>query len=165
MRFRMFAVLAVLVCCVPAISQAQMPEASPEHEVLKKDVGTWKAEMKMWMAPEMPAQEMAGEEVNRMVGDLWLVSDFKADFGGMPFEGHAIMGYNPEAKKYQGSWIDSMTPAAAHMEGEFDKESNTLTTIMEQPQPDGSMRKSKSTTVYDGDDKRVFNMFNLREGT
>lgn len=113
--------------------------------------------------PDVAPMESLGQENNRMVGN-WLISEFRADLGGMEFEGHAIIGYNSEAKKYQGSWVDSMNDFTSHMEGNYDNKTHTMTTLMTAAAPEGE-RKSKSTTVHDGDDKRVFTMFELKSGT
>jgi Protein of unknown function (DUF1579) len=150
---------------------AQGPEASPEHAILKKDVGTWDATMKFWMGPDGKADpsaqpmESKGTENGRLVGEFWLINDFNGDFGGMPFEGHGTTGYNPQAKKFQGSWVDSMTPFAMHMEGTYDEKTKTMTSMGKGVGPDGKETKSKSTVVYDGDNKRTMTMYELKAGT
>ncbi|RMF39036.1 MAG: DUF1579 domain-containing protein, partial [Planctomycetota bacterium] len=98
---------------------AQPPEPGPEYRILKKDVGRWIAKMKMWEGPGDPI-EAEGTEINRMVGPYFVVSDFKVELNGQPFAGHGVFGYDAEKKKYVGSWIDSMSPIAMHMVGEYD---------------------------------------------
>ncbi len=150
---------------------AQGPEAAPEHAALKKDVGTWNASIKFWMGADGKADasaqpmESKGTEVSRMVGDFWVINEFKGDFGGMPFEGHGVTGYNPQAKKFQGSWVDSMNPFAMHMEGTYDEKTKTMTSMGKGVGPDGKETKSKSTVVYDGDNKRTMTMYELKAGT
>jgi hypothetical protein len=163
--------LACLSCGANS-SLAQVESApSAEHKILKMDVGTWDCEMKMWMGadgttdPNATPMISKGTEKNRMLGDFWLVSEFEADLGGMMFEGHATTGYDPSSKKFQGVWIDSMTPGATHMEGTYDAASKTMTSMMTKPMPDGSVQKTKSTVVYQGEDKRVMTMYELKAGT
>ena len=150
---------------------AQGPEAAPEHAILKKDVGTWDATIKFWMGPDGKADpsaqpmESKGTETGRLVGEFWLVSDFKGEFAGMPFEGHGTTGFNPQTKKFQGSWVDSMNPFAMHMESTYDERTKTMTSLGKGVGPDGKETKSKSTVVYDGDNKRTFTMYDLKAGT
>jgi len=61
----------------------QMPAAKPgpEHEILKKSVGTWDATVEE-MAPGAPAKTSKGTETAKLVGGLWLVSDFKSEMAG-----------------------------------------------------------------------------------
>jgi len=47
--------LSVLALAAPALAQMPpMPTPGPEHETLKKDVGTWDATVEMFMAPGAP---------------------------------------------------------------------------------------------------------------
>ena len=62
-------------------------------------------------------------EKNRLLeGGLWIISDYVAELGSMKFEGHGIIGYNPEKKRYVGTWVDNMTPMISPMEGTYDVE-------------------------------------------
>ena len=67
-----------------------MPQPGPEHEVLKKAVGEWTAELEMTPAPGMPPIKSTGTETIRMVGGLWIVTEFTGDMMGQPFEGHGL---------------------------------------------------------------------------
>src|SRR5580692_10622765 len=78
------------------------PAPGPEHRVFEKDVGTWDADVEVRM-PGAPLQTSRGVAVNRLVcGGLWLVGDFRNETSG--FEGHGVYGYDPQTKKYVGTW-------------------------------------------------------------
>ncbi len=65
--------------------------------------------------PDGTTMSAKGVETDRVGGSgLCLVTDFKADMMGMPFEGHGITTWESAKKKYIGSWADSMTPGMAH---------------------------------------------------
>lgn len=138
-----------------------LPKPSPEHEMLKHDAGTWDATVESRMSPTDEMNVTKGVETNRvMTGGLWLSQSFKGEFGGVPFEGHGITGYDPAKKKYVGIWVDSMTPAMMTVEGTYDPKTMTMTSIMtgDAPGPDGKPQKLRSTTEYKAD-TRVFTMY------
>lgn len=137
---------------------------SDPYEALKLDVGTWKAKAKMWVGAPEP-QEFEGTEVNRMLGDFWLVSDFKGEVFGTPFFGHSTTGYNSESKKYLGSWVDSMNPNPMHTDGTYDAKTKTMTSFGSQVDPAGNTVKSKTVVVYVDANKRVMTMYNLKAGS
>jgi hypothetical protein len=156
----MRAVRAAVVLCalftllVPS-AMAQPPSAKPgpELERLKQLKGTWDATIKTSQG------ESKGTMIYKMgVGGLWLVSHFKADFGGQPFEGRGLDGYDPMKKKYVSVWVDSMSPALMLFEGTFDKEGKVFTQFGEGPGMDGKMTKFKSVTKIKDNDTMVFTM-------
>jgi hypothetical protein len=155
--------LAAILILMCGSAYAQLPEAPKEMDVLKNDVGQWNCEIKMWMDPSGEPMVSKGTERNRMLGDMWLISEFKGDFGGMAFEGLGQYGYDTDKKKYVGSWVDSMSPYPSHMEGTWDAETKTMTHMGTGKSPDGTEMKSKSVVVYK-DGGRVFTMYNQGPG-
>ncbi|MDA7977225.1 MAG: DUF1579 domain-containing protein [Pirellulales bacterium] len=130
---------------------------SPE-EILRRDEGTWKAELKFVM-PDGSESVMNGTETNRMLGD-WVISDFVGEVEGQQFSGHAVYGFDQEKEKFVATWVDSMpqegTPRRlALMLGEYDKESDTLTMHTEGYNMEGEKAKEKHVHSYDGSDKRT----------
>src|SRR5439155_18730659 len=104
---------ALMALLTPATSaQPPSPKPGPEHEHLKKMEGTWDAVIRAGEG------ESKGTMVYKMeLGGFWLVSDFKAEFGGQPFRGRGVDGYDPVKKKYVSSWVDSMSPMLLVFEG------------------------------------------------
>lgn len=139
----------------------QVPTASPEHEILKKELGTWEASVKSYVGPTGILDEpqvSTGKETNEMIGEFWLVSRFEGDFGGMPFIGQSTMGYDAEKKKYVGSWIDSFSLHPTKMVGTYDAEKKTMTYESTGVGMDGNPMKGKNVVVYESDDRRVMTM-------
>lgn len=96
------------------------PKVGPEHAVLHRDLGSWDAEVAC-AAPGMPASKDRGSEtVTATCNGRWTWSDFRGQLMGMPFEGHALVGYDPQQKQYLALWIDSMSATAALTAGTFD---------------------------------------------
>jgi hypothetical protein len=136
--------------------RAQLPQPGPEHEHFKQLVGTWDATVKTGFGPG----ESKGTMVYKLdVGGLWLVGNFKGDFGGMPFQGKGLDTYDPVSKKYVGVWIDSMSTMPMTMTGELDKNTGTMTMTGEGRGMDGKMQKMKSVTKMEDKDNITFTMY------
>lgn len=162
MRASMWLVAAGLAAgAVTSPAWGQGPsKPTPEHRALRKGVGTWDATVKAWMDPKGEPSESKGTEVNRMMpGGMWLLSDFKGEFGGQPFQGRGQSGYDPARKKYISTWIDSMSPGLMLMEGTFDEATKTLTMIGEMPDETGKPATFKQVLKHEGDDERHFTMY------
>lgn len=153
--WKLSAALGMLLVFGVSTVQAEDPK-----DIMKMDVGTWNAEIKMWMPGTDEPMMMKGVETNRMLGDLWLVSDFKGDFGGQAFEGHSLSGYDMKTEKYTGTWVDSMTPFPTKMTGEWDAETKTMTWETEGVNPEtGEMQEGKMVAKYGEKDSRTIEMW------
>ena len=138
------------------------PKPTAEHKVLAADAGAWDAVIKTYMGgPGAEPMTSKGTEVNTVLpGGLWVLSEFKGDFGGMPFEGRGQFGYDPLKKKYVGTWIDSLSPTLSVLEGSYDAGSKTMTYVGDGVDPN---TKSKYTqrmvTTTKDDGTRVFSLY------
>jgi len=157
--------IAMIAACAAAVSanraEAQeppMPKPSPQHELLKKDVGTWDATIKVWPTPDAQPVSGKGTETNKMLeGDMWLISHFESNFEGMPYTGMGAIGYDPVEKKYVGGWIDSMSPYMATSKGDYDASTKTWTMMAETRDPmTGKPVTQKQTIRYIDDNARTF---------
>ena len=162
-------VMLVLFAAPNTFAQEREPSApqpSKQHEVLKQDVGVWDADVVTWMAgPDAEPVRSKAVERNRLIGGLWLVSDFEGSFAGAKFIGHGQLGYDSVKKKYVGTWIDNMAPILLTLEGSYDEETRTLTMFAEGPNPQtGKMERMRNVTRYVGPDKRIFTMSVDRSG-
>jgi hypothetical protein len=149
-------------CLVPAVAAAQgppIPQPGPEHAILREDVGTWDASIEMLMpgAPSGPPSK--GVEVNTIgCNGLCLSTDFKGQVMGMPFQGTGVTTWDPQKKKYVGSWSDSMTAGLATTEGSWDAAKKTLNSTMTTPDGAGGTVTLRSVVEYAGG-KRVFTLY------
>jgi hypothetical protein len=147
---------------IPALAAAQMPPTptpGPEHAILKEDVGTWDASIELVMpgAPATPPSK--GVEVNTMgCNGLCLITDFKGELMGGPFQGHGVSTWDPTKKKYVGSWSDSMAPGLAVTEATYDAAKKTMSGTMDTPDGNGGTARMRSAVEYSAG-KRVFSMF------
>jgi hypothetical protein len=121
----------------------------------QEGVGTWETTMN---TPD--GQEMAGTaKAVSACGGLWVLSEFQMDFGGQKFEGRGTDGYDADKKKFVSVWVDSMSTAPMIFEGDYDKNSKTLTMTANGKGPDGKTAKFKSVSVLKDKDHHSFSMY------
>lgn len=149
----------LLVARAGAAQEMVMPTPGPEHAVLSADVGTWDAVVEMFPAPGAPAMTSKGIEVNTLMGGMWLVSDFKSEMMGAPFQGHGVTGYDLVKKKYVGTWVDTMSAGMTTLEATYDPVKKTMTGIMEGPDMSGKMMRMREVVERPDDQTRVFSMY------
>lgn len=135
-----------------------MPTPLPEHAVLKEEAGLWDATVESFMAPGQPPVLSKGTETGIMVGDFWLVSEFKTDMMGQPFTGRGTLGYDPAKKKYVSTWVDSMTPTLSLGESTYDAATHTFTGWLDGLDYAGQPTKIKTVTAFKDPATRVFTM-------
>ena len=135
-------------------AMAQFPQPGPEHERLKQLQGTWDATVKIG------GSESKGTMVYKMdIGGLWLVGNFKSEFGGAPFQGKGLNTYDPVTKKYMNVWVDSMSTTPMVMTGDYDKDAGVMVMTGEGRGQDGKMQKMKSVMKMEGKDAITFTMY------
>jgi hypothetical protein len=137
------------------LTAQQPPEIKPgpEHEKLKESVGTWDATVK-----SMGGESKGTQTCKLGLNGLWLLEHFKADLGGMTFEGHGATSYDPAKKKYVNVWIDSMSTRPMISEGTYDKSTKTMTLVGDMPMPDGKSMKTTLVTVHKDADTQIFRL-------
>lgn len=112
------------------------PQVSAEHQRLLEGVGRFEGTMTAYaMGPE-PITAPATDTITAL-GSFWTISTFETNLMGMPYTGTGHFGFDAETGKHIGTWIDSMSPLMARMEGEEDEEGNLVMRWMG-PNMDGS---------------------------
>jgi hypothetical protein len=141
--------------CFMLIHGSAFGQNTDPMSVLKREVGVWDCDVKFYPDPNGQAVVSKAIENNYMVGNVWLVGDFKGEMAGASFHGSSQMGYDPKKKKYIGSWIDSASPYPTAMEGSYDAASKTLTIIGIGKDPNGAESKMKLVSVFKDEDNRT----------
>jgi Protein of unknown function (DUF1579) len=157
-RSTLFAAL-ILGVSASVFAQPPLPQPGPEHEVLRKDVGTWDVTMELTPGAGMPPFSMTGVETDTLLGGRWLIAQYTFDMMGQTFEGHGITGYDPAKKAYVSTWVDTMSTSLMTSEGSFDAATNTMTGTSEVPDPAGGRTKAKSVATWPGPDERVVKIY------
>ena len=161
-RAIVFGVTAGLVFLVPVL-KAQDPTPLPQHKILAMEEGVWDAEITMTV-PGQDATKSKGVETNRMLAGKWLISDFKGEFFGQPFEGHGVNGYDAKKAKYVATWVDTMSAHIDMMDGTYDEKTKTLTLNADSEDPSGKPMKMRLETQFKDDDTRTFTEYVQMDG-
>ncbi|MFO0938588.1 MAG: DUF1579 domain-containing protein [Gemmataceae bacterium] len=152
--FRLFLSLAATVVLGFSAFAQDAVKPGPEHELLKKHVGTWTTTMS---AGGMDAK---GSVTFKMeLGGLWLIGDMQSELFGMKFNGKSMDSYDQAKKKYVSVWADSMSTGPVITEGTYNPEKKTLTMTGEGPGMDGKTSKYKSVTEFKDDDTFIMTMY------
>jgi hypothetical protein len=102
-----------------AIIKAGTPGAA--HARLAEGAGRWKMSVTSWPAPGAPPQvSMATATREMILGGRYLKETVIGDWGGMPFEGQGLLGYDNVDKSYYSTWIDNFSTGVMTQKGTCD---------------------------------------------
>jgi len=115
------------------------------------------------MGPDQPPSKNSGVETVRSLGGLWTVGE---GVGEMPEGGEArsimTLGYDPETKKYVGTFIASMMTYLWTYEGAVDASGNRLVLDAEGPSFTGEGKaKYQDCIEFLDDDHRTLTSYLL----
>ncbi len=133
-------------------------EPQREHQWLQQLVGEWTYECEASMEPGKPPENFKGSERVRSLGGLWVQCEGR---GEMPGGGMATMlmtlGYDPQKKRYVGTWVGSMMTYLWVYDGLLDAEEKVLTLNAKGPNcaGDGKFARYKDAIEIRSHDHRV----------
>ncbi len=170
-------VCSLIVAAVGSYAQTQDSEATMKawqafmtpgdaHKMLASATGTWHQDMTMWMAPDTPPEKSTSTAENKMIlNGLYQQSTHTGNFGGMPFEGISVTGYDNAKKIFVSTWIDNMGSGMMYMEGTWDDANKTINMKGKQTDPlTGKSIDIRETLKIVDDKNHVMEMFETREG-
>jgi len=144
---------------------AMNAEPQKEHQWLQQLVGEWRYEATM--APDKPEEACTGTESVRTLGGLWILAEGQ---GEMPGGGAATtlvtLGYDPQRKRYVGTWVGSMMTHLWRYDGDLDATGKILTLNTEGPDMSpgaapGKQAKYKDVIEIRSDDHRILTSHRL----
>jgi hypothetical protein len=146
------------VAWLKAQDAPKQPAPEKEHQWLAQLVGEWDTEAEAVLEPGKPPLKCQGTESVRAIGGFWTVSVSQGTFMDVPTTGVLTLGYDPQKKKYVGTWIDSMTNYLWKYEGSLDESGKVLTLETEGPNPvsPGKLAKFKEVLEIKDKDHKVF---------
>ena len=133
-------------------------ESQKEHQWLHKLLGEWTSEAEATMEPGKPPETFKGTESVRSLGGLWVLAE---GHGEMPGGGAATtmmtIGYDPQRKRFVGTWIGSMMTHLWVYDGALDSAERALTLEAEGPDmsAEGKTAKYRDVIEFETDDHRV----------
>lgn len=149
-------VSAFLLGSAFAAEPPAMPQPTKEHEWLKKFAGEWDTATEIYMEEGKPPMRATGKETAKMIGGFWVIGENKGEMMGQAFTGVITVGYDPEKKKYIGTWVDSNTSMLWQYTGSVDETGKILTLESKGFCPmEGQVCQFKDVIEFKSDDERV----------
>ncbi|MHC5539865.1 DUF1579 domain-containing protein [Singulisphaera rosea] len=109
-------------------------EPQQEHRWLERLVGAWTYEGEYSMGPGQPLAKNAGSEVVRSLGGLWTIGEGEGEApDGSKAETVMTLGYDPDAKRFVGTFIASMMTHLWTYSGSLDESGKVLALDAEGP--------------------------------
>lgn len=110
-----------------------------EHAWLDKLLGDWTFESECLMGPDKPPAKSSGLLHCRTLGGLWIICEGEAEpQGDMECKSIITLGYDPDAKRYIGTFIASMMTSLWIYAGSLDPSGKKLILDTEGPKFDQS---------------------------
>jgi hypothetical protein len=122
----------------------QFPEPLAEHNWLHQLVGEWTFESECEMGPDQPSMKTEGHEVVRSFGKLWTIGEGTSESpDGGTWKAITTLGYDPQTKRFVGSFIASVMTHFWPYNGSLDPTGKILTLDSEGPSfaDNGAMAK------------------------
>ena len=130
----------------------------PQHKNLDFFVGDWKTQNTMWMDGAETKTEGTAHSEWAMDG-RYVISKHTGNFGGMPFQGMGIDGYDNIDAKYFSLWIDNMSTSYMASDGTASADGKTITYKGSMKDPTGKMVHHRMVSTVTGPDSFKFEMF------
>jgi len=133
-------------------------EPQKEHAWLQQLVGEWTFDVEATMEPGCAPGHFQGTESVRSIGGLWIVAEGKGEMpGGGTATSMMTLGYDPQKKRYLGTWIGSMMTHLWIYDGALDAAEKVLTLDTEGPDmtAEGKLAKFKDVFEVKSDDHRL----------
>lgn len=131
------------------------PEPQAEHLWLHRLIGDWQFEGECLMGPDQPPMKSTGQTSVRSLGGLWILCDGSGDApGGTPMNSLITLGYDPQKKRFVGTFIASCMTHLWIYDGALDTSEKVLTLDTEGPSfsGDGSLVRYQDIVEIENDD-------------
>jgi len=156
---------AIFLAIAPAIAFAQPAKSEIPDAIytpLQMEAGTWDADITFY-ENDVPNGKGTGVQVNTLlVNGHWIVNEFKipATDKFPAYEGHGAWGYDPVAKTYVDTWIDTNDLAVRTDYGYWNAPENTMIWSSKQSDGQGHFVDYRMTEEFKGD-VRIFTFYQI----
>lgn len=136
------------------------------HKALEPFVGTFDAQLTMWMDPNMPPSVSAGTMKNTWIlGGRFLEHNYEGEVMGEKFQGRGLWGFDVAANRYNGLWIDNMSTALSVSTGPLSEDGKTFHMKMTGTDPmTGEPKVTEELLVLESADRHRMEMFEVHGG-
>jgi hypothetical protein len=136
----------------------QKSEPQAEHRWLHKLVGEWTYEGEASMGPDKPAEKIAGRDLVRSLGGLWVLCEGSIDVpDGSTHTSVMTLGFDLQKKRFVGTFVGSTMNNLWVYEGLLDRARTSLALDAEGPDfsMPGKTSKFRDVIEFHSDDHRV----------
>ena len=161
MRLAKPALIALVYPWFAGNSAAAAP-ADAIYAPLVMEAGTWDADVTFY-EDDKPGSKTKGVQVNTLLANgHWIVNEFKipASEKFPAYEGHGIWGYDPVAKTYVDTWVDTNDLAVRTDYGFWYEPEKTMIWSSKQNDGQGHFVDYRMTEEFKGD-TRIFTVYQL----
>jgi hypothetical protein len=100
-----------------------------------------------------------------ILGGRYQESVHTGEFGGMPFEGHSLTGWDNLRKVIISIWVDNMGTGVTYMEGTWNATTQTIEMKGKMTDPmTGNMTDIRETLKFVDDDTQIMQQFGMKDG-
>ena len=125
-------------------------EPQKEHRWLQKLVGDWSFENECIMGPDQPPSKHTGTETVRSIGGLWTIGEGTGPGpDGCEMKSIMTLGYDPQTKRFVGTFIASMMTYLWIYNGSLDAAGKVLTLNAEGPDFSGGPNMVKYQDIIE----------------
>lgn len=151
----------------PMAAMREMAAPTAEHERLTPFLGTFKAEVKIWMGPGEPMMSTGSMTNTWALGGRFLHQEYLGDPspGADPFPNFAglgFWGFNKNTREYEGFWIDTASTVMQHDSGTVDESGKVWNMTGEIVGPDGGTSIKRSIITLVDDDHHGIEMYFIK---
>jgi len=160
--FRCLVASIALASSVVDSSAADAPDPTDIYLPLRLEEGTWDADVTFY-ENEKEVGKAKGVQVNTMLANgHWITNDFKIPATGKfpPYQGHGVWGFDPVAKTYVDTWVDTNDRSVRTDYGFWYAKEQTMVWSSKQSDGEGHFVDYRMTEEFKGD-TRVFTVHQL----
>jgi Protein of unknown function (DUF1579) len=98
------------------------------HKLLANLEGSWSTKTIGYLEGKPVHGESLGTSEKMLIlGGHYLREEYNGEMMGAPYSGISILGYNNQTKKFESTWIDSMSTAIYFFTGKASADGKTIT--------------------------------------
>jgi hypothetical protein len=153
--------LTTVVILAPALARADAA-SDAIYAPIQLEVGTWDASITFY-ENDKPTSKGTGVQVNTLlVNGHWIVNQFNVPAAGKfpAYEGHGVWGYDPVARTYVDTWVDTNDSSVRTDYGYWDAATSTMTWSAKQPDGAGHFIDYRMVEQFKGA-TRTLTMYQL----
>lgn len=135
---------------------AQAGTPGEAHKKLAPLAGKFSVKSKSWIDPAKPPEESNGASERKWImGGRYLEEHYQGTYGGQPFTGIGLQGYDNVTKKYFGTWLDSGSTGMTMARGTMSGNTIQYQGVMSDPVSGKELSYMMVTTITGNDSHKV----------